>query len=95
LYLEYEAYAGMAEAEMAKIEAQALDRFAVSRVAIVHRTGRLAIGEVSVVAAVAAAHRADAFAACHFVIDTLKQSVPIWKKEVFEGGESWVTGDQA
>ena len=95
LYLEYEAYAAMAEAEMQRIEDEVRERFAVSRVALVHRTGRLEIGEASVIVAVAAAHRADAFDACRFVIDTLKQRVPIWKKEVFEGGEVWIEGDQA
>ena len=92
LHLEYEAYTAMAQAEMEKIEADALQRFAVSRVALVHRTGQLEIGEISVLAAVSAAHRADAFEAGRFIIDTLKQSVPIWKKEVFEGGEVWIEG---
>jgi len=92
LYLEYEAFAEMAQMEMARIETEALERFDISRVALVHRTGRLEIGEVSVIAAVASAHRGAAFDACRFVIDTLKQRVPIWKKEVFEGGEVWIEG---
>ena len=92
LYLEYEAYPEMAEAEMRKIESEVLTRYAVSRVVLVHRTGRLEIGEASVIAAVASAHRADAFEACRFVIDSLKERVPIWKKEVFEGGEVWIEG---
>lgn len=92
LFLEYEAYAGMAEAEMARIEREAIARFGVSRVAIVHRTGRLAIGEASVAIAVASAHRAPALDACRFAIDTLKATVPIWKKEHFEGGEVWIEG---
>ena len=92
LYLEYEAYPEMAVAEMQRIEQEALTRFAVSSVVLVHRTGRLEIGEASVVAAVASAHRADALDACRFVIDTLKARVPIWKKEVFEGGEVWIEG---
>ena len=92
LYLEYEAYAEMAEAEMQRIENEVREQFAISRVALVHRTGRLEIGEASVIAAVAAAHRAEAFDACRFVIDALKQRVPIWKKEVFEGGEVWIEG---
>lgn len=92
LHLEYETYAEMAEAEMQRIESAALARFEISRVGLVHRTGRLEIGEASVVAAVAAAHRGPAFEACRFVIDSLKQSVPIWKKEVFEGGEVWIEG---
>jgi len=95
LYLEYEAYPEMAEAEMRKIESEVLTRYAVSLVVLVHRTGRLEIGEASVIAAVASAHRADAFEACRFVIDSLKERVPIWKKEVFEGGEVWIEGDQA
>ncbi len=93
LFLEYHAYPAMATAEMARIEAQAAGRFAVSRIAVVHRTGRLEIGEVSVGVAVAAAHRADAMDACRFVIDELKQRVPIWKKEHFEGGAVWIEGD--
>ena len=90
LYLEYHAYPEMAEREMRKIEREARERFAVSRVAIAHRTGRLDVGEASVVIAVSAPHRAEALDACRFVIDTLKRTVPIWKKEYFEGGEVWV-----
>lgn len=90
LWLEYQAYAPMAETEMARVERQALDRFGVSRVALVHRTGRLEIGEASVVVAVAAPHRREALEACRFVIDTVKKTVPIWKKEFFEGGSAWV-----
>ena len=93
LFLEYHAYPAMALAEMARIEAAAVTRFSVSRIAVAHRTGRLAIGEVSVGVAVAAAHRADAMDACRFVIDELKKSVPIWKKEHFEGGAVWIEGD--
>jgi molybdopterin synthase catalytic subunit len=89
--LEFEAYPPMAEAEMRRIAEQALARFAVQRVAIFHRTGVLSVGEVPVVIAVGAAHRAAAFAACAFCIDTLKEIVPIWKKEVFEDGEIWVS----
>jgi molybdopterin synthase catalytic subunit len=92
LHLEYHAYEEMAEAEMARIEQRALERYPVSAVAVVHRTGRLEIGEVSVGVAVGAAHRGDAFDACRFVIDELKRSVPIWKKEFFDGGEVWVEG---
>jgi molybdopterin synthase catalytic subunit len=90
--LDYHAYDEMARSEMARVEEQALERFPVSRVAIVHRTGRLRIGEISVAVAVAAAHRAEAFEACRFVIDTVKRSVPIWKKEYFEGGDVWIEG---
>ena len=93
LYLDYEAYRGMAEAEMARIEREALDRFGVSAIAVVHRSGRLGIGEVSVGVAVASAHRAQATDACRFVIDELKRTVPIWKREHFEGGGAvWVEG---
>jgi molybdopterin synthase catalytic subunit len=92
LHLEYEAYPEMAESEMAALAAAAERRFEISAVALVHRTGRLEIGEVSVAAAVAAPHRSAAFDACRFVIDTLKRTVPIWKKEVFEGGEVWIEG---
>ena len=92
LYLDYEAYKGMAETEMARIEREALERFGVSRIAVVHRSGRLAIGQVSVGVAVASAHRAHALDACRFVIDELKRTVPIWKKEHFEGGAVWVEG---
>lgn len=88
--LEFEAYGPMAQAEMTKIAQQALQQFPVQKVAIHHRTGVLHVGEIPVIIAVSAAHRAAAFAACAFCIDTLKQTVPIWKKEVFEDGEIWV-----
>jgi molybdopterin synthase catalytic subunit len=89
-HLEYEAYAGMAEREMTKIAAEAGRRWPGARVAIAHRTGRLEIGELAVVVAAGAPHRAEAFAACRFAIDTLKQTVPIWKKEFATDGEYWV-----
>jgi molybdopterin synthase catalytic subunit len=92
--LEYEAYAGMAEKELAKIAAEARERWAVARIAVVHRTGVVRIGMASVVIAVSSAHRDDAFAAARFTIDRLKQVVPIWKKEFFSGGAVWI-GDQA
>ena len=82
----------MAESEMARIEANALEKFDVTAVAIVHRTGKLEIGEASVAVAVASAHRAAALDACRFVIDALKRTVPIWKKEIFSGGEVWIEG---
>jgi molybdopterin synthase catalytic subunit len=91
-FLEYEAYDGMARAEMARIAADAVATFEISRVAIAHRTGRLEIGEASVVVAVASAHRAAAMDACRSVIDTLKRTVPIWKREHFEGGAVWIEG---
>lgn len=92
LFLEYEAYAVMAEREMARIAAEAAARFGVGGVAIVHRTGRVDIGEPSVAIAVAAPHRAAAMDACRFVIDTLKATVPIWKREHFVGGAVWIEG---
>lgn len=88
--LEYEAYEPMALAEMRKIAATCSERWPIVRIAIVHRLGVVALGEASVVIAVSAAHRADAFAACHYAIDRLKEVVPIWKKEHFEGGEVWI-----
>jgi molybdopterin converting factor subunit 1 len=88
--LEYEAYEPMALSEMRKIARMAGERFAIVRIAITHRVGRVDIGETSVAIAVSAAHRAEAFDACRFAIDRIKEIVPIWKKEYFEGGELWV-----
>ncbi|HJU48264.1 MAG TPA: molybdenum cofactor biosynthesis protein MoaE [Gaiellaceae bacterium] len=88
--LEYEAYAGMAEGEMERIAAELRERYDVSDIAIHHRVGVVGIGESSVVIAVSAPHRADALAACKDAIDTLKVRVPLWKKEVYEGGEEWI-----
>ena len=90
LHLEYHAYPGMAEREMERIELDASRRYGASRLAIVHRTGRLEVGEVSVAVAVASPHRAEAMEACRFAIDTLKKTVPIWKKEFAESGAYWV-----
>ena len=92
LHLEYSAYAEMAETEMTNIERQVKERFEVRDVILVHRLGRLEIGEAAVIAVVVAAHRGPAFEACRFAIDTLKETVPIWKKEFFEGGEVWIEG---
>ncbi|HEY3017962.1 MAG TPA: molybdenum cofactor biosynthesis protein MoaE [Gaiellaceae bacterium] len=89
-HLEYEAYAGMAEQVMAEIAAELLGGYDLCEIAIHHRTGRVEIGEASVVIAVSAPHRQDALAACKDAIDTLKERVPLWKKEVYEGGEEWV-----
>jgi molybdopterin synthase catalytic subunit len=89
-HLEYEAYAGMAEQEMAAIAAELRERYDLCGVAIHHRIGSVGIGERSVVIAVSAPHRADALAACKDAIDTLKERVPLWKKEVYEGGEEWI-----
>jgi molybdopterin synthase catalytic subunit len=88
--LEFEAYEPMAIAEMEKIAKQAFEKWPVQKVLIHHRTGVLEVGEIPVVIAVSAAHRAAAFDACRYIIDTLKQTVPIWKKEIFEDGEVWV-----
>ena len=93
LYLDYEAYEEMALAEMEKLAEQALKQFAVRDVALVHRLGRLEIGEASVLIVVASAHRAAAFDACRWLIDTLKRTVPIWKKEYFEDGAVWADGE--
>ena len=90
LYLEYEAYAEMAEDVMAQLSAELQERHELWAVAIHHRVGRVEIGEPSVVIAVSAAHREAALAACKEAIDTLKQTVPLWKKEVYEGGEEWL-----
>lgn len=88
--LEFEAYEAMALNEMRKIAEEALHKWPVQKILIHHRTGVLQTGEVPVIIAVAAAHRGAAFEACRYAIDTLKQTVPIWKKEVFEDGEIWV-----
>lgn len=90
LHLDYEAYGGMAEQVMAELAEELKRRYELCAVAIAHRVGRVGIGETSVVIAVSAPHRADALAACKEAIDTLKQRVPLWKKEVYEGGEEWI-----
>jgi MoaE-MoaD fusion protein len=92
LYLEYEAYEPMALAKIAEIGAQIREKFKVSRIAIVHRLGRLNVGETSVFIIVSAPHRAAAFDACRYAIDTLKRTVPIWKKEYFADGSVWAEG---
>jgi molybdopterin converting factor subunit 1 len=95
LYLEYEAYEPMALAKMREIGAQIRAKFQIHRLAIVHRLGRLEIGETSVLIAVSSAHRSAAFDACRYAIDTLKRSVPIWKKEYFAGGAVWAEREVA
>lgn len=90
LRLEFEAYDKMAINEMQKVANEAADKWPVQKVLIHHRTGILKVGEIPVIIAVAAAHRDAAFDACRYIIDTLKQTVPIWKKEIFEDGEVWV-----
>lgn len=93
--LEYEAYAPMAEAEIRKIIEELRARWDLEVVAIVHRTGRLEVGETSVAIAVSSEHRRDALQACAYGIDRLKESVPVWKKEHGEAGEEWVIGDDS
>lgn len=95
LYLIYEAYAPMALGEMRRLGAQAHDKFEIAHIGIVHRTGRLEIGETSVVISVSAPHRRAAFEACEWAIRELKRTVPIWKKEFFAGGEVWIEGEGA
>jgi molybdopterin synthase catalytic subunit len=93
LYLDYEAYESMALAKMREIGVQLHEKYRIHRVAMVHRLGRLEIGETSVFIAVSAPHRAATFDACRFAIDTLKRTVPIWKKEYFADGAVWADGE--
>ncbi len=93
LYLDYEAYEAMALKQMESLAAEARARFGVRGASIVHRLGRLGIGETSVLIVVASAHRGAAFEACRWIIDTLKKTVPIWKKEYFEDGAVWADGE--
>ena len=89
-YMEYHAYPEMAEREMSRLADEAVKRFDIHDVALVHRTGRLEIGEASVAVAVSSAHRGASMDACRYLIDTLKQTVPVWKREFFEGGDEWL-----
>jgi molybdopterin synthase catalytic subunit len=89
-YLLYEAYPPMALKEMEAIEKEIRGKWEVEKIAITHRIGRLEVGEASVAIAVSSAHRREAIEACHFAIDRLKQTVPVWKKEYWEGGEVWI-----
>jgi molybdopterin synthase catalytic subunit len=93
LYLVYEAYEPMALREMEKLTKKAYAKFEIASVGIVHRLGKLEIGETSVVISVAAPHRRAAFEACEWLIKELKRTVPIWKKEVYAGGEIWIEGE--
>ena len=93
LHLDYEAYEEMAARQMHELGREALRRFGVRQVTIVHRLGRLEVGETSVLIVVASAHRAQAFEACRWLIDTLKKTVPIWKKETFVDGAVWADGE--
>ncbi len=89
-YLEYEAYRPMADEKLRELVDEIKDRWAIDRVAVAHRIGRVDIGEISLVIAVSAAHRRPAFEAALYFVDRLKEVVPIWKKEVYEGGEVWI-----
>jgi MoaE-MoaD fusion protein len=91
-YLEYYAYEAMAQKQLEEIGEQAKQQFAIREIGIIHRLGRLQHSECSVAIVVTSAHRAAAFEACRFAIDTLKKTVPIWKKEVYEDGEIWIEG---
>jgi MoaE-MoaD fusion protein len=93
LYLDYEAYESMALKQMESLATEARKRFVVRAISIIHRLGRLEIGETSVLIVVASAHRGPAFEACRWIIDTLKKTVPIWKKEYFEDGAVWADGE--
>ena len=93
LFLEYEAYEPMAIRKLEEIGREVKEKFAIHRIGIVHRIGRLEIGQTSVSIVVSAAHRSPAFAACHYALDRLKQIVPIWKKEYFEDGAVWAEGE--
>jgi molybdopterin synthase catalytic subunit len=93
LYLEYESYREMALEQMRRLAGEAIEKFGVRDVAMVHRLGRLTVGETSVLIVVASAHRAAAFDACRWLIDILKKTVPIWKKETFVGGAVWADGE--
>lgn len=93
LYLDYEAYREMALEQMRRLAQEAVEKFGVRDVAVVHRLGRLEVGETSVLIVVSSAHRAAAFEACHWLIDTLKKTVPIWKRETFADGVVWADGE--
>jgi molybdopterin synthase catalytic subunit len=89
--LEYEAYEPMAKKEIEKIVELATKKWGIKNWAVSHRVGTLTVGEVAVVVAISTAHRKESFEACQFIINSLKQTVPIWKKEIFEDGEEWVS----
>ena len=93
LHLEYDAYPEMAEGMMRKLADEVMERWPLTDIAIQHRIGRLEIGETSLLIAVASPHRKEAFEACHHLVNRFKQVVPIWKKEVWEGGEVWIEGE--
>ncbi len=95
LHLEYDAYPEMAEKKLREVADEAQARWPITDVAIAHRSGRLEIGETSLVVAVSSPHRHEAFAACRHIVNRIKKVVPIWKKEVWEGGETWIEGEPA
>lgn len=92
-YLEYEAYPEMAEKKMAEVGDEVRQRWPIEHLSVYHRTGRMEVGEVSLVVVVGSPHRKEAFEAAHYCVDRIKEVVPIWKKEVWEGGEVWIEGD--
>ena len=94
-FLEYEAFKDMAEKKLQEVGELVRARWNLEDVALCHRTGRLQVGEISLVAVVAAPHRREAFEACDYAVDTLKEIVPIWKKEIWDGGSEWVQGEDA
>jgi molybdopterin synthase catalytic subunit len=91
-YLEYDAYPEMAIKKMKEVADEVRAKFPVTGVGVLHRIGRLEIGETSLLVAVSSGHRSEAFAACHYAVDRIKQIVPVWKKEVWEDGEAWIEG---
>jgi molybdopterin synthase catalytic subunit len=93
LYLEYDAYPQMAEKKLREVAEEIMTRRPISDIAIAHRTGRLGIGETSLVVAVSSPHRHEAFEACQHAVNRIKEVAPIWKKEVWEGGEAWIEGE--
>jgi molybdopterin synthase catalytic subunit len=93
LYLEYDAYPEMARRVMRELAEEAMGRWPIVDVAVLHRIGHLEVGETSLLVAVSSPHRAEAFEAAHWLVDRLKERAPIWKKEVFEGGEEWIEGE--
>lgn len=95
LYLYYEAYEEMALKEMKKLTEQVRQTFDIYDIVLAHRLGRLEIGQVSLFCAVASAHRGEAFKACQFTIDELKKNIPVWKKEIYEGGETWLENPES
>ncbi|MBI4337741.1 MAG: molybdenum cofactor biosynthesis protein MoaE [Chloroflexi bacterium] len=95
LYLEYEAYGPMVDNKLQEILGEIRERWGITDAVVAHRIGRLEVGEVSLVVAVAAPHRKEAFAACTYIVDRIKETVPIWKKEVFEDGHVWVGSEEA